>query len=114
MRLLADLPRTRARKRKGGMANAGEPDIEACIAGLHFEFEVKRPGQKLTPLQGVKLLQWRQAGAAAGRVESKADVMRLICQGIRDFLASTRVNQLIEIEEMLTAKLKQIERIKSS
>jgi hypothetical protein len=96
------------------MANAGEPDIEACIAGLHFEFEVKRPGQKLTPLQEVKLMQWRQAGATGGRVESKADVMRLICQGIRDFLASTHVHQLIEIEEMITAKLKQIERKKPS
>jgi hypothetical protein len=110
MRLLNDLPRTRARKRKGGMANAGEPDIEACIASLHFEFEVKRAGQKLTPLQEVKLMQWRKAGATAGRVENKVDVMRLICQGIRDFMASKRVQDLIEIEEMLTAKIRNIER----
>jgi hypothetical protein len=112
MRTLNDLPHTKARKRKGGMANAGEPDIEACIVGLHFEFEVKTPGQKLTPLQEVKLMQWRQARATAGRVESKVEVMKLICQGIRNFLSSNRVNELVEIEEILAAKLRQIERIK--
>lgn len=112
MRLLKELPYTRARKRRGGMANAGEPDIEACIAGLHFEFEVKGPGGRLSPLQKVKLMQWRQAGATAGRVDSKVDVMKLVCQGIRDFIHSQRLNKLIEIEEILSAKLRQIERIK--
>jgi hypothetical protein len=114
MRLLNDLPYTRARKRRGGMGNVGEPDIEACIAGLHFEFEVKRPGQKLTPLQEVKLMQWQKARATAKRVESKVDVMRVICQGIRNFIASRRMNELMEIEEKLSARLKQIERARSS
>lgn len=112
MRLLNDLPHTRARKRRGGMANAGEPDIEACIEGLHFEFEVKGPRGRLTPLQKVKLIQWKQAGAVAGRVDSKVEVMKMICQGIRDFIHTNKINDLIVIEEILSAKLRQIERLK--
>ena len=76
---LNSLPRCLARKRwGGGMGVAGEPDIDACLAGRSLQLEVKRPGQKPTALQCRRLEEWRHAGALVGVVTSVEEVRALI------------------------------------
>jgi len=68
-----------ARKRwGGGMGVAGDPDIDACVRGRSVQLEVKRPGEKPTPLQLNRLEEWRRAGAVVAVVNSVADVRRLL------------------------------------
>lgn len=70
---LNGLPCCLARKRwGGGMGVAGDPDIDACLRGRSVQLEVKRPGEKPTPLQLKRLEEWRQAGALIGVVTSVA------------------------------------------
>ena len=72
---LNSLPGCLARKRwGGGMGVAGDPDIDACIRGRSVQLEVKRPGEKPTPLQLKRLEEWRQAGALVGVVTSVGEV----------------------------------------
>src|ERR1041385_7030855 len=76
---LNSLPECLARKRwGGGMGVAGEPDIDACLRGRSLQLEVKRPGQKATPLQVKRLEQWRHAGALVGVVTSVEEVKALL------------------------------------
>ena len=76
---LNSLPECLARKRwGGGMGVAGEPDIDACLRGRSLQLEVKRPGQKATPLQVKRLEQWRHAGAPVGVVASVEEVKALL------------------------------------
>jgi hypothetical protein len=68
-----------ARKRwGGGMGVAGDPDIDACIRGRSVQLEVKRPGERPTPLQLKRIEEWRRAGAVVSVVNSVADVRRLL------------------------------------
>jgi hypothetical protein len=68
-----------ARKRwGGGMGVAGDPDIDACVRGCSVQLEVKRPGEKPTPLQLKRIEEWRRAGAVVAVVNSVADVRRLL------------------------------------
>jgi len=79
LRYLNSLPCCLARKRwGGGMGVAGEPDIDACLRGLSLQLEVKRPGEKATPLQLKRLEQWRQAGALTAVVTSVEEVKTLL------------------------------------
>ena len=76
---LNSLPGCLARKRwGGGMGVAGDPDIDACIRGRSLQLEVKRPGEKPTPLQLKRLEEWRQAGALVGVVTSVAATRALL------------------------------------
>jgi hypothetical protein len=76
---LNSLPGCLARKRwGGGMGVAGEPDIDACLRGRSLQLEVKRLGQKPTPLQVKRLDQWRHAGALVGVVTSVEEVKALL------------------------------------
>lgn len=76
---LNGLPGCLARKRwGGGMGVAGEPDIDACLRGRSVQLEVKRPGEKATPLQLKRLAEWRQAGALVGVVTSVATTRALL------------------------------------
>lgn len=73
------LPGCLARKRwGGGMGVAGDPDIDACIRGRSVQLEVKRPGERPTPLQLKRIEEWRRAGAVVAVVNSVADVRRLL------------------------------------
>jgi hypothetical protein len=73
------LPGCLARKRwGGGMGVAGDPDIDACIRGRSVQLEVKRPGERTTPLQAKRLEEWRQAGAVVAVVSSVEDVKSLL------------------------------------
>ena len=60
------------------MGVAGEPDIDACLSGRSVQLEVKRPGEKATPLQLKRLEQWRQAGALTAVVTSVEEVKILL------------------------------------
>ena len=68
-----------ARKRwGGGMGVAGDPDIDACVHGRSLQLEVKRPGEKPTPLQVKRLEEWRDAGAIVAVVTSVMEVRILL------------------------------------
>jgi hypothetical protein len=78
---LNSLPGCLARKRwGGGMGVAGDPDIDACLRGRSVQLEVKRPGEKPTPLQVKRLEEWRQAGAIVGVVVSVDDAKSLLAR----------------------------------
>lgn len=65
------LPECYAHKTHGGMfGRAGKPDITGCFRGWRFEIEVKRPGNKPTPLQERELTRWAAAGAHVAVVHS--------------------------------------------
>lgn len=73
------LPNGLARKRwGGGMGVAGDPDIDACVAGRCVQFEVKRPGQNPTVLQMKRLEEWRSAGAVVGVVRSVEEAQKIL------------------------------------
>jgi hypothetical protein len=76
---LNSLPGCLARKRwGGGMGVAGDPDIDACIRGRSVQLEVKRPGERPTPLQAKRLEEWRKAGAIVAVVHSVAEVRAVL------------------------------------
>ncbi|MCZ2150871.1 MAG: VRR-NUC domain-containing protein [Bryobacterales bacterium] len=76
---LNGLPGCLARKRwGGGMGVAGDPDIDACLCGRSLQLEVKRPGERPTPLQLKRLEEWRRAGAVVGVVTSVAATRALL------------------------------------
>jgi hypothetical protein len=78
---LNGLPCCLARKRwGGGMGVAGDPNIDACIRGRSVQLEVKRPGEKPTPLQLKRIEEWRQAGAVVAVVSSVEDVKSLLTE----------------------------------
>jgi hypothetical protein len=60
------------------MGVAGDPDIDACLAGRSVQFEVKRPGEDATPLQLKRLEEWRRAGAVAAVVHSVSEAETLL------------------------------------
>jgi hypothetical protein len=52
------------RKRHGSaFSTAGDPDLYLLWRGIHAEIELKAPGRQPTPLQSIRLNQWKQAGA---------------------------------------------------
>lgn len=64
---------------------SGTPDLLACIAGVMYAIEVKRPGNKPTKLQEHRLKQWRDAGAVAvwvDSVDALADLIRHPVYGV--------------------------------
>lgn len=76
---LNSLPKCKAIKRHlGGYGSNGEPDICGCLDSIHLEIEVKRPGNKPTPLQQERIKEWLEAGAISGVVYSVDDTKKLI------------------------------------
>lgn len=78
LRYLNSLPGCYACKVHGGAYMAGWPDIIGCCRGRALALEVKRPGQKATPLQVAVLEKWRRAGAVAAVVTSRKEVEELL------------------------------------
>lgn len=75
------LPGCRAEKRHGSRyGRVGAPDITGCLHGWRFELEVKRPGEKLSPIQAHELHKWALAGAATGVVHSLEEAQAFIGQ----------------------------------
>jgi len=58
--------------------SAGEPDINACIAGRHVVIEVKQPGKKPTPIQFAAMRRWERVGSLAGWVTSLDEARELL------------------------------------
>jgi len=81
-RWLKKLPEHKVRKRRGGISNAGEPDLYGSIFGIHYEIEVKAPGNKPTKLQEAKLAEWAAAGAITGVSYCLNDTKRIIFSGL--------------------------------
>ena len=63
-------------------SSAGEPDLIACLEGRTIVIEVKRDGEKATPLQEKRLQEWRDAGALAlvSVGEDWRDVVEVVVQ----------------------------------
>lgn len=69
------------RKRHGGaMGTAGDPDITGLWDGIHFEIELKAPGENPTLLQLARLAEWRQAGAVTAVVRSLDDLRQTLAE----------------------------------
>lgn len=69
------------RKRFGNpMGKTGDPDITGCWQGIHFEIELKRPGESPTPLQRHRLAEWGQAGAWTGVVRTLEDLEKALAE----------------------------------
>jgi hypothetical protein len=79
-------PLCKVRKRHGsGFAVRGDPDLFGCLPldhpvwpGRHFELEVKRPGEKPTPLQNTRLAEWQAAGALTGVVSDPEHALSIL------------------------------------
>jgi hypothetical protein len=62
------------RKRHGSPYSViGDPDIYFVIRGQHYEAELKRPGEKPTKVQEVRLREWGEAGACCALGSSIAE-----------------------------------------
>jgi len=57
---------------------AGTPDIIACLDGRFIAIEVKRKGNKPTPLQLAKIEQIRASGGITFIAYSKDDVVKCL------------------------------------
>lgn len=57
---------------------AGIPDILCCYRGRFLAFEVKRPGERMTPLQADTVAAIHTAGGKAAMVTSVEEAMNAI------------------------------------
>jgi hypothetical protein len=63
------------RKRHGTvMGVRGDPDIYGLWSGIHFEIELKRPGEEPTVLQRARHQEWGVAGAFGFVVHSMPEL----------------------------------------
>lgn len=85
VRYLNRLPSCRVRKTHGSVFASGWPDLVGTIQGRMIALEVKRAGEKPTPLQVAELDLWRRAGAYAVWVDNFDDAVACI-QEIRRYL----------------------------
>lgn len=54
------------------MQSRGLPDVVACMAGLYYGIEFKKPGQEPTDMQKWHITEIRRAGGRAGVIDSVA------------------------------------------
>ena len=72
------------RKRHGtSFGVAGDSDLYGIIRTKivetrHFEIEVKRPGERPTLLQSMRLDDWKRAGAITGVATSVAEALAIL------------------------------------
>ena len=79
MAALKKQPGVVVRKRHGtAMGMAGDPDLYGTINGQHFEIEVKRPGENLTPLQAQRLNEWQLGGALVAVAHNPEEALLLL------------------------------------
>lgn len=79
LKFLNGLDGCKARNRhSGGWTGQGEPDIYGSYRGVHFEFEVKQPGNKPTIAQWQRMQEWIQTGAIAAVVTSVEEVQTIV------------------------------------
>ena len=56
----------------------GIPDVIGCLKGTFFALEVKQPTGRLSKVQAYQLARIRLSGGIAERVDSLADVKKLL------------------------------------
>lgn len=79
LRHLKTVPECFAWKTHGGVyAQAGIPDIIACVGGRFVAFEVKTSSGKLTKLQEVTIRKINEAKGKAYKVISVEEVSRIL------------------------------------
>lgn len=82
-----ELPAAEVRKRHGSVyTHKGDPDIYFLLAGVHYECEIKRPGEQPTPLQQVRLARWRAAGART-----------LVAHSLAEFVAQLEARRALPV-----------------
>lgn len=80
--LSAEYPDAVVRKRHGSIySTVGDPDLYILYRGVHIETELKRPGQRPTPIQVRRLLEWQRAGAVIAVIRT-VDEMRELMYGL--------------------------------
>jgi hypothetical protein len=71
------------RKRHVSMGVMGDPDLFGSLpGGLHFEIEVKRPGNSPTELQEKRLAEWAATGAITGVAHSVEEALEILFAGM--------------------------------
>jgi hypothetical protein len=86
------------RKRHGdAFGVAGDADLYGSIRGRHFELEVKRPGNKPTPLQVRRLAEWAAAGAIVGVVHSVEEAKQVLSVAWSGIAAMKVPQQQLEV-----------------
>lgn len=78
IRWLNQQPNCYVVKTHGSIYSSGQPDLIGCHHGRMLALEVKRPGNKPTPLQQAVLKKWEAAGAIAAVVTSIEEVKALL------------------------------------
>jgi hypothetical protein len=79
----AKIPGAVIRKRHVTMGVMGDPDLYGSLpTGIHFEIEVKRPGNHPTELQLQRLAEWRAAGAITGVAHSVEEALAILFRGV--------------------------------
>ena len=79
LRALRAVPGTYAIKLHGSLySTAGTPDLLVVHNGRAFLLEVKRPGQKPTPVQLSEMARWTGAGATSAVVYGVPDALALL------------------------------------
>lgn len=66
----------------------GDPDLYGCAGGVHFEIEVKIPGQYPTQVQEHRLKEWRSHGAICLWGSDPEAVVRQLTMEVEDLCRS--------------------------
>lgn len=84
-RLEAAFPRSHWFKVHGGpFQPAGLPDLVGCVEGRYCGLEVKRPGERASPVQRATIARLKRAGAISGVVTSVAEAIATVRAGLAE------------------------------
>lgn len=64
----------------GPFQEVGLPDLDVSLWGWTLKLEVKRPGERATPIQWYRIQEFRNVGIIAAVVSSLAEVQWLVGQ----------------------------------
>ena len=59
----------------------GEPDVIGTHKGIPFALEIKIEGNNPTPIQIIRLWEWKQAGARIGAVRTIHQALEVVMEG---------------------------------
>lgn len=80
----------------GAAGSAGQPDLDAVIAGRPVKVEAKQPGKRPTPIQYRRMREWQDVGALTGWFTSTEELTALLTH-----LSDTRWrNPQLEVSEI--------------
>lgn len=74
----------RVRVRHGtAYSTVGDPDLEVCVRGLYFGFEVKNKEGKLTKIQQHRIEEIQKAGGVGAGIRSPQEALGMIRNNLR-------------------------------